>query len=202
MPADADLRAAAGDAVLVIAGGWWPSRSRLGFALRVIGEDEMVARHSGIDTTRVKVLVFATTSAVMARSALSCRCATPTSIPISASTPDLLSGPDQALLGGIGRRGAALARSPGGVCSSCSPAPSRTILHRARICFVVIVFYLLAADGPRRSLVRLLRPALRRWREVTAPPLLLAIRGLSKWFGGLQAVGPSISTSRNARLSD
>lgn len=53
-------------AVVVIAGGWWLSRSRLGFALRAIGEDETVARHCGIDTTRIKVLTFATMSAVMA----------------------------------------------------------------------------------------------------------------------------------------
>ena len=52
-------------AVVVIAGVWWLSRAPLGYALRVIGEDEMVARHAGIDTTRVKVLVFAATSAVM-----------------------------------------------------------------------------------------------------------------------------------------
>jgi branched-chain amino acid transport system permease protein len=34
-------------------------RSRLGLALRVIGEDETVARHSGVDTTRAKLLAFA-----------------------------------------------------------------------------------------------------------------------------------------------
>jgi branched-chain amino acid transport system permease protein len=54
-----------GTAVVVLAAITWLSRSRLGYALRVIGEDETVARHSGIDTTRIKVLVFAGTSAVM-----------------------------------------------------------------------------------------------------------------------------------------
>lgn len=44
---------------LVLATGWWIRRSRLGLALRVIGEDEVVARHVGIDTTVVKVLLFA-----------------------------------------------------------------------------------------------------------------------------------------------
>jgi branched-chain amino acid transport system permease protein len=39
--------------------GTWLGRSRLGFALRVIGEDEMVARHVGIDTARAKVALFA-----------------------------------------------------------------------------------------------------------------------------------------------
>jgi len=45
--------------VLVLLTGWWIGRSRLGLALRVIGEDEMVARHCGIDTTRAKLALFA-----------------------------------------------------------------------------------------------------------------------------------------------
>jgi branched-chain amino acid transport system permease protein len=43
---------------LALASGWWLRRSRLGLALRVIGEDETAARHLGIDTTRTKVLLF------------------------------------------------------------------------------------------------------------------------------------------------
>lgn len=39
--------------------GWWIGRSRLGFALRIIGNDEVVAVHSGINTARAKVLLFA-----------------------------------------------------------------------------------------------------------------------------------------------
>lgn len=38
--------------------GYLIGRSRLGFALRVIGGDETVARHVGIDTTRAKVALF------------------------------------------------------------------------------------------------------------------------------------------------
>ena len=38
------------------------NRSRLGLALRVIGEDETVATHVGINTTRVKVLLFTVSS--------------------------------------------------------------------------------------------------------------------------------------------
>jgi len=38
--------------------GWWIGRSRLGFALRIIGNDEVVAAHSGIDTARAKVMLF------------------------------------------------------------------------------------------------------------------------------------------------
>lgn len=41
--------------------GWFISRSRLGFALRIIGNSEMVARHVGINTAVAKVLLFMTT---------------------------------------------------------------------------------------------------------------------------------------------
>lgn len=49
--------------LIVVAGliyliGWLIGRSRLGFALRIIGDDEEVARHSGINTSRAKVLLF------------------------------------------------------------------------------------------------------------------------------------------------
>jgi branched-chain amino acid transport system permease protein len=38
---------------------WLIKRSRVGLALRVIGEDESVANHTGINATRIKVLTFA-----------------------------------------------------------------------------------------------------------------------------------------------
>ncbi|HJM48294.1 MAG TPA: branched-chain amino acid ABC transporter permease [Alphaproteobacteria bacterium] len=38
--------------------GWWINRSRLGFALRIIGNDEVVATHSGINTALTKVFLF------------------------------------------------------------------------------------------------------------------------------------------------
>jgi len=50
---------------LVLLLGWWLSRSRLGFALRLVGEDEQAARHCGIDTTRVKLITFTGTSVFM-----------------------------------------------------------------------------------------------------------------------------------------
>ena len=37
-------------------------RSRLGFALRIIGNDELVAVHCGINTARVKVVLFVISS--------------------------------------------------------------------------------------------------------------------------------------------
>ena len=45
-------------AALVYLVGWLIGRSRLGFALRIIGDDEEVARHSGINTARAKILLF------------------------------------------------------------------------------------------------------------------------------------------------
>lgn len=47
----------------VLAFSWWVQRSRLGLALRVIGEDETVARHVGIDVTRAKLVLFVASSA-------------------------------------------------------------------------------------------------------------------------------------------
>ena len=63
---DEHLRDAAGGCPLTIAGSWYVSQTRLGFALRAIGEDETVARHTGIDTTMVKILCFAASASIMA----------------------------------------------------------------------------------------------------------------------------------------
>jgi branched-chain amino acid transport system permease protein len=52
-------------AALVLLTGWLIGRSRLGLALRVIGEDEVVARHAGIDATRAKLTVFAISALFM-----------------------------------------------------------------------------------------------------------------------------------------
>ena len=53
-------------AVAVFLLGWLIARSRLGFALRIIGEDETVAAHSGINTTIAKVMLFTISATVMA----------------------------------------------------------------------------------------------------------------------------------------
>ncbi|MBU1174131.1 MAG: branched-chain amino acid ABC transporter permease [Alphaproteobacteria bacterium] len=47
-----------GMAALVYVAGWLINRSRLGFAMRIIGNDETVARHVGIDTALAKVVLF------------------------------------------------------------------------------------------------------------------------------------------------
>lgn len=44
--------------VVIFLTGWMINRSRLGFAMEIIGNDEMVAKHSGIDTARAKILLF------------------------------------------------------------------------------------------------------------------------------------------------
>ena len=54
-----------GLAVLVFIVGILIQRSRLGLALRVIGDDETVARHVGINTTWAKVALFALSAAFM-----------------------------------------------------------------------------------------------------------------------------------------
>ena len=53
-------------AALVFLAGWLIGRSRLGFALRIIGDDETVAAHSGINTAQAKVLLFMVSGAVAA----------------------------------------------------------------------------------------------------------------------------------------
>ncbi|MAQ84142.1 MAG: branched-chain amino acid ABC transporter permease [Maritimibacter sp.] len=55
-----------GLAALVFLTGWAIWRSRLGFAVRILGDDEEVARHAGINTARVKVLLFMVPGAVAA----------------------------------------------------------------------------------------------------------------------------------------
>lgn len=44
--------------VVVFITGWAINRSRLGFAMQIIGNDETVARHVGIDTARAKIVLF------------------------------------------------------------------------------------------------------------------------------------------------
>lgn len=45
-------------AAVIYVTGWLINRSRLGFAMRIIGNDETVARHVGIDVARAKVILF------------------------------------------------------------------------------------------------------------------------------------------------
>ena len=44
---------------------WWVGRSRLGLALRVISDDEVVASHIGIDIARTKLALFAVSAVII-----------------------------------------------------------------------------------------------------------------------------------------
>jgi branched-chain amino acid transport system permease protein len=54
-----------GLAALTFVVGWLINRSRLGFAMRIIGNDETVARHVGIDTARAKIILFVISGMIM-----------------------------------------------------------------------------------------------------------------------------------------
>ena len=51
---------------LVFLIGWLINRSRLGFAMRIIGGDELVARHAGIHVAGSKILLFMVSGSVAA----------------------------------------------------------------------------------------------------------------------------------------
>lgn len=52
-----------GAATLVIA--WWVRRAKIGLALRVIGDDPVVASHLGIGITKTKLTLFAVSAVIM-----------------------------------------------------------------------------------------------------------------------------------------
>ena len=52
-------------AVITFGIAWWIRNSRTGMALRVIGEDEVVASHVGINITQTKLLLFAISASIM-----------------------------------------------------------------------------------------------------------------------------------------
>lgn len=54
---------ALGAATMLLA--WWIGRSRIGLALKVIGDDEVVAAHCGIDIARVKLALFAASAVII-----------------------------------------------------------------------------------------------------------------------------------------
>lgn len=55
-----------GLAVITIGIAFWVRRSRIGLALRVIGDDEVVAAHSGINIPATKIALFGISSMIMA----------------------------------------------------------------------------------------------------------------------------------------
>ena len=202
--------------VIAIAGSWYVGRSRLGYALRTIGEDETVARHIGIDTTKVKVFVFATSAAMMSLVGAVLSLRYPYVDPQIAfnslwSFQVLIA----ALLGGAGAFGPALGAIP---LVLLSEILAGTFPHHFTValglCFVVLVFYLpggvtpwlnrfAGRISPRRSKVVAaaadLSPvgassplpkstALQKHPNTAADAPLLEVAKLQKSFGGLTAV--------------
>jgi branched-chain amino acid transport system permease protein len=155
-----------GLAALVYLGGWLIGRSRLGFALRIIGDDEVVARHSGINTAAAKVLLFMVPGAV---AAICGAILAPRYVyiePLLAFTPMLsFQVVIMALLGGTGRLwGPIVGVIPFTLLweAISSTFPNQTTLLLG-VCFLVIVYLL------PRGFVGLLTDA-RDWtrREATA----------------------------------
>ena len=52
-------------AAVALALRWWIDRGRLGLAVRAIGDDEVVARHAGVDVTRVKLILFSVSAVLI-----------------------------------------------------------------------------------------------------------------------------------------
>ena len=52
--------------VVIFVTGWLIGRSRLGFAMRIIGNDELVASHFGIEVARSKIILFVISGAFIA----------------------------------------------------------------------------------------------------------------------------------------
>ena len=178
---------------LVFVTGWLIGRSRLGLALRVIGNDETVARHAGIDTTRAKLTMFAVSALFMT---LTGAVMAPrwTYIDPAIAFSSMLSFEVviMALLGGAGALfGPLLGAVPLVLLFEVLTAnfPNYFSILLGAV-FVLIVYALprgvvgLFNAGPRRSSVSTdVAPA-----AIAAEGAPLAVEGLRKAFGGLVAV--------------
>jgi branched-chain amino acid transport system permease protein len=152
-------------AVIAVLGSWYVSTTRLGHALRAIGEDETVARHTGINATWVKVLVFAIAASMMSLVggvyALRYPSIDPTVGFGNAWSFQVLIA---ALLGGPGRPwgpaiGAVLLVL---VSDFLVGTFSRYFTIALGICFVVIVYFIPGGIAPR---IEQLYGTLARWRQ-------------------------------------
>ena len=184
-------------AALVYLVGWLIGRSRLGFALRIIGNDEVVAVHCGINTARAKVVLFVISSTFAAITGALVAPRWSYVEPSIAFSPFLsFEVVIMALLGGVHRLWGPLV----GVIpftllwefiSAKFPAQTTLLLGA---CFLLIVYFIphgvvgLIEDLVRRSVgaaADLLRegPAC-----LTLHSAALRVEGVTKRFGGLVAV--------------
>ncbi len=179
----------------VFAVGWFIGRSRLGLALRVIGDDETVARHVAINTTASKLILFTISAAFMAATGAIVAPRVTYIEPIIAFNP-LISFQVviMALLGGTGKLyGPLVGAVPLVIIIEIISANfSNHLALVLGIVFIVVVYFLPGGvtglvDRWRTGTLRL--PAL-----TTAPPLMrsasavLELVGVRKSFGGLVAV--------------
>ena len=182
-------------AVVVFVVGWFIGRSRLGLALRVIGDDETVARHVAINTTAAKLVLFAVSAAFISAAGAVMAPRYTYIDPAFAFNP-LISFQVviMALLGGAGvLYGPLLGAVPLVLLIEVvSVNFSRNFPLVLGVVFIVIVYFLPngvvgLVERWRAGALRL--PALARAPVATASagPLLEVI-GLRKAFGGLKAV--------------
>jgi branched-chain amino acid transport system permease protein len=204
-------------AAVAVAGSWYVSTTRLGYALRAIGEDETVARHAGINATWTKVLVFAIAASMMSLVGGVYALRYPSIDPTVGfgngwSFQVLIA----ALLGGPGRPwGPAIGAVLLVLLSDfLVGAFSRYFTIALGVCFVIIVYFIPGGIAPRIEqlygmLARARQPARSAsgaWapREPPAdlsitdkvtgtemradPGATLSVHGLRKAFGGLVAV--------------
>jgi branched-chain amino acid transport system permease protein len=182
-------------AVAVFAVGWFIGRSRLGLALRVIGDDETVARHVAINTTASKLILFTISAAFMAAAGAITAPRVTYIEPIIAFNP-LISFQVviMALLGGAGRLyGPVVGVVPLVIIIEIISANfSNHLALVLGIVFIVVVYFLPGGvtglvDRWRAGTLRL--PALAtRSRLMGSASAVLELVGVRKAFGGLVAV--------------
>lgn len=180
--------------VLVLLTGWLIRRSRLGLALRVIGDDETVARHVAINTTAAKLILFAISAGFMSVTGAVMAPRWTYIDPAIAFNP-LISFQVviMALLGGADKLwGPLLGVVPlvliFEVINANFPNHFAIVLG---LVFIVIVYFLPGgvaglADRWRAGAIRL--PAARARASVLPGAPMLEVRNLRKAFGGLVAV--------------
>jgi branched-chain amino acid transport system ATP-binding protein/branched-chain amino acid transport system permease protein len=192
-------------AALLFLSGWLIGRSRLGLALRVIGNDETVARHAGIDTTRAKLAMFAVSALFMTLTGAVMAPRWTYIDPAIAFSPMLsFEVVIMALLGGAGALfGPLLGAVPLVLLFEVLTAnfPNHFSILLGAV-FVLIVYALprgvvgLFDRGPSRASM----PAGVAPATITAEGAPLAIEGLRKAFGGLVAVDDVSFAARRGEI--